>query len=294
MRLSQLRCFVTIAQLENMSQAAELLHLSQSSLSKSLASLEEELGMELFQRNGRSLSLNPAGGRFLEYCTMALRELEYAEQDMNLLISEADSRIRIGTAGYCDRLAECLADFRRRMPGTEFDVTGSIESNEHLDISEFDMLIYPDTRKYEKYTGMELYEEHYCLAVNSGHPLAGNTVVQAKDLNGLDMVFLRSGRSGEEYPWQICSALALRFSSVCYTDTRELHHRMIAGGMCAGFVPAGCSGLYRTEGISLIPVHDRRFNRRMMICFRREKYLTPAVKEFRDHVLTYFGVNRES
>ena len=63
MRIAQLRCFVTVAQLENMSQAAELLHLSQSSLSKNIATLEEELGTQLFQRKGRSLTLNPAGGR---------------------------------------------------------------------------------------------------------------------------------------------------------------------------------------------------------------------------------------
>ena len=99
MRMAQLRYFVTIAQLENLSQAAELLHLTQSSLSKNLSTLEAELGMPLFQRNGRHLTLNPAGARLLEFSNMVLRELDYTLDDMRLLSTGTGSRIRIGTAG---------------------------------------------------------------------------------------------------------------------------------------------------------------------------------------------------
>ena len=106
MRIAQLRCFSTIAQLENVSQAAEHLHLSQSSLSKNLATLEEELGAPLFERKGRRLILNPAGARMLEFSNMVLRELGYAMDDIRMLSTGAEARLKIGIAGYCDRLAE--------------------------------------------------------------------------------------------------------------------------------------------------------------------------------------------
>ena len=57
MNISQLRYFTTVAQLENVSKAADLLYLSQSSLSKNIAKLEEELGMPLFDRNGKKITL---------------------------------------------------------------------------------------------------------------------------------------------------------------------------------------------------------------------------------------------
>lgn len=294
MRISQLRCFVTVAQLENMTQAAELLHLSQSSLSKNIATLEEEVGTELFQRSGRRLTLNPAGERLLEYSNMALRELDYALEDMRLLSAGEESRIRIGTAGFSDRLTGCLAAFKKISPQAEFELAGNIESLERLDISEYDMLIYPDTHKYEKFTGMGLYEEKYFLAVPEGHGLAGKQVVRAPMLTGENIVFLRSGRAGEEFPYQICRALAIRFASVSFADTRELHRRMIADGLGAGFVPASAASSYREDGLCLIPVQDQRFNRRMMICFRREKYLSPLAKQFRDFVLDYFSVEKNT
>ncbi len=294
MRISQLQCFVTIAQLENMSQAADLLHLSQSSLSKNISTLEDELGMPLFQRNGRRLVLNPAGSRLLEYSTMALRELDYALEDMRLLTAGTESRIRIGAAGAADRLITCLADFRKKTPEAEFELTGNIENRERLDINEFDMLIYPDSHKYDKFTGMLLYEEKYYLAVPASHELKDYPVIRAKMLDGQNVVFLRSGRAGEEYPFRICSALAVRFASVCYADTRELQRRMITEGLCAGFVPADAVSFYQDENIRLIPIQDQRFSRRMMICFRRDKYLSPLARSFRDFVLEWFAVEEKS
>lgn len=294
MRISQLRCFVTVAQLENMSQAAELLHLSQSSLSKNIATLEEELGTQLFQRKGRSLTLNPAGERLLEYSTMALRELEYAKEDLQLLSQDTESRIRIGMAGFHDSLTECLCAFRNEMPHAEFELISTIENQEYLDINEFDMLIYPDTHKYEKFTGMKLYEEKYYLAVHTRHTLAKNTFVRTDMLEGLDVVFLRNGRSGEEFPFRICGSAALKFSSVSYADNRELHRHMIAGGLCAGFVPQSCSSFYKDSKIRLIPIQDKRFSRQMMICFRKEKHLSPLAMKFRDFLIGYYSLHEGS
>ena len=277
-----------------MSQAAEFLHLSQSSLSKSLATLEDELGMKLFERNGRKLILNAAGVRLFEYSMMALRELGYALEDMRQLADNPGKRIRIGMAGYDDRLMECLVAFREKYPEAEFELTGNLENQEHLEISEFDMLIYPDSYKYEKYNGVPLYEERYYLAVSLDHQLAEKPVVRAEMLEGLNMAFLRSERSKEEYPYQICSALGLHFGNVCFADTRQLHCRMILEGLCAGFVPADCISFYNDDALRLIPVNDRRFSRNMMICFRRDKYLSPLAKDFRDFVTAYFALEEGS
>ena len=292
MRIAQLRYFVTIAQLENMSQAAELLHLSQSSLSKNLATLEAELGTPLFYRNGRRLTLNPAGARLLEFSNMVLRELDYVLDDIRLLSTGAEARIRIGAAGLSEELTRCLAAFRQIHPEAEFEISGGIEGTEHLDINAFDMLIYPQGLKYRKFNGYPLYEERYALAVSSRHPLAKSPSLRPKALEGQDVVFLRSGHAAEEYPYHICSALALHFRSVSYADSREYHRQMIADGLCVGFVPMSCAAFYRGDGeIRLVPIQDQRFTRQMMVCFRREKTLSPFIREFRDFVLDFYSVD---
>ena len=295
MRIAQLRCFSTIAQLENVSQAAEHLHLSQSSLSKNLATLEEELGAPLFERKGRRLILNPAGARMLEFSNMVLRELGYAMDDIRMLSTGAEARLKIGIAGYCDRLAECLAAFRKEHHEAEFLLSGDIEDAEYLDINEYDMLICPNSWEYQKFKGYPLYEEHYALAVPAGHPLARSPFIRPKALEKIDIVFLRDGRKYVEFPFQICGALALSFNTQCFADSREIHRQMIAGGLCAGFVPMSCASFYQGDpAIRLVPIHDQRFARKMMVCFRREKYLSEMAKAFRGHVLDYFNVETDT
>ena len=68
MNITQIRQFTTVARLESMSRAAQLLHVTQSALSKSVSQLERELGTALFDRSGKRLRLNASGERFLECC----------------------------------------------------------------------------------------------------------------------------------------------------------------------------------------------------------------------------------
>lgn len=291
MQITQLRYFMTIAQLENVSQAAELLHLSQSSLSKNLARLEAEVGTPLFDRSGRKLVLNAAGARLLEYSTLALRELEQAMDDIRLLSTGADYRIKIGTAGGEDRLCGCIASFRQVHPEAEFELSGAIESLERLDINDYDMLIYPAGGRYERFTGFPLCEERYFLAAAAGHPLSQGAGIRPKALEGQSVVFLREGRTFVEYPFRICSALAVRFSAQYYADARPLHRQLIASGACVGFVPDSGADFYRDPALRLLPIRDRRFIRQLMVCFRREKHLSALARDFRAFAMDYFGLS---
>lgn len=95
-----------------------------------------------------------------------------------------------------------------------------------------------------------------------------------------------------EHAFRVCSALAVRFRSQCYVDTRELQRQLIASGLYAGFVPESGAALYRGDpGLRLIPIQDQRFTRQMMICFRREKHLSGLARTFRDFALDYFGLD---
>lgn len=291
MRISQLRYFTAIAQLENMSQAAERLHIAQSSLSKSLSNLETEVGTPLFERNGRNLTLNAAGARLLEYSTLVLQELDYALDDIRLLSTGVNARIKIGAAGANDQLTACIAAFHRTHPVAEFDLDSSIEGMAHLDINDYDMLIYPAGGRYEKYNGSPFYIEHYCLAVPRGHHLANTPSVRPNVLSGEHVVFLRKSRSFVEFPFQVCSTLSLNFAAQCFVDTRDLHQQMIASGYCLGFVPERDADFYRNDpNLRLIPIQDHHFTRQMMACFRREKHLSELARKFRDFTMDYFGL----
>ncbi|MGF0032701.1 LysR family transcriptional regulator [Bariatricus sp. SGI.154] len=95
MTLNQIYYFRTIANYENYRKAAEELYISQPSLSRSIALLETELGVLLFEKNGRCVSLTKGGRLFLEYANRIIEECENAKNKMNELANNG-GKIDIG------------------------------------------------------------------------------------------------------------------------------------------------------------------------------------------------------
>lgn len=83
MELNQLRYFQIVAKYEQMTRAAEELHISQSSLSKTISMLEKDVGAKLFDRMGNHIVLNSVGKAFLNRVDRLLLELEDAVKEAN-------------------------------------------------------------------------------------------------------------------------------------------------------------------------------------------------------------------
>lgn len=81
--LGGITAFVSTAKLGSFTAAAEQLGLTKSAIGKSVSRLEDRLGLKLFQRSTRRLSLTPDGERFLESCQSAIEILEQAESELS-------------------------------------------------------------------------------------------------------------------------------------------------------------------------------------------------------------------
>lgn len=93
MELLQLQYFLAVARLEHVTEAARNLHVTQSSLSKTIQRLEEDLGVPLFDRVGRNLRLNEFGSRFLRRAERALFELEQGSRSLAIYLTRNITRL---------------------------------------------------------------------------------------------------------------------------------------------------------------------------------------------------------
>ena len=98
MELMQLRYFVTVAQLQHLTRAAEQLRISQPALSKAISRLEEELGTELFDRSANRIALNSSGRLYLQYVSQALSMLDSGETALQCQAGVVSGSVSIMTS----------------------------------------------------------------------------------------------------------------------------------------------------------------------------------------------------
>ena len=282
------------AQLENLSGAAAALYITQSSLSKNIASLEKELGMQLFDRKGKSLKLNEAGAHFLVSCQRMLGEFDEAMDQMSQFDGKQDVHLHVGVDGDLGPLLSWMADFRTIHPEAVFEIDSSLGSQSHPDINAYDLMVYPAGRKYTKFKGYPFFTESFFLAVPAGDPLTVKGLASNRDLSGRDYVFLRCGEEGNEYPYEVCRSLMVETRSEHMVDSELMKRKIILEGIACGFVSAEQAELYRNERqVWLLPLVSSRFTRQMMICFKRKKHLSALADEFCSYIRTCAALTEE-
>jgi DNA-binding transcriptional LysR family regulator len=182
----QLQYFIAVAEELNFTRAAERLHVVQQSLSSTIAQLEALLGIKLFERTSRSVTLTPAGAAWLPYAREALAAAERAGEAAEDLASGRVGRLRVGLAATTalDVTPRLLRAFARRFPGVELTI-------EHFDFEDpsgglhdrrSDVAI---VRPPFSDDGLELIaigSEPRFAVLAADHPLADRTAVDFADI----------------------------------------------------------------------------------------------------------------
>src|SRR5471032_1497697 len=119
MELRHLRYFVIVAEEQNVTRAAERLHVSQPPLSRQIRDLERELGVELFRRTAKSLALTEAGKIFLIEARAVILRVDQAVETLLVAAKGNRAKLRVGYAPSLtvELLPKALRLFERDCPG---------------------------------------------------------------------------------------------------------------------------------------------------------------------------------
>ncbi|EHD1579033.1 LysR family transcriptional regulator [Listeria monocytogenes] len=192
MELRVLNYFLTVAREKTISKAAEVLHLSQPTLSKQLKELEEELGVTLFIRGNRSITLTEDGVYLANRGKEILSLVELTTS--NLLQNETISgKIMIGAAetrGF-EFIGSVLHELREKHPDITFQLHSGnaddvLEKIEH-GLLDFGLVINPVEKLQYEYLPLNI-EDTWGILVNTKHSLAKKAVVTPSDIEANPIV----------------------------------------------------------------------------------------------------------
>ncbi|XCP85076.1 LysR family transcriptional regulator [Roseburia hominis] len=206
MEIRTLRYFLAVAREENMTRAAELLHITQPTLSKQLKSLEDELGKKLFTRHSFSISLTDEGILLRNRAEDLVGMADKIEKEFISLNDVTGGDLYFGLAeSYQIRiLAREINEFKKRYPGLRYHITsGDTEQvAEKLDKGLLDFAVLaeiPDASKYESLVFPEA--DIWGVVMPSDSLLAKKKAIRVDDLIGLPLFCSGQGWEKDVPSW---------------------------------------------------------------------------------------------
>lgn len=192
MEIRTLRYFMEIAREENMTRAAEHLHISQPSLSKEIKKLEEELGHPLFVRTNKSMLLTDDGMLLRKRAEDILAMVDKTTEEFNMLDNITGGEMYIGCAESIQikYLARVVKEFKKQYPNFIFHIfSGDTEPvTDRLDRGLLDLAVIVEPPNLSKYNYLTIPENDvWGVVMRSDSPLAEKSEICFEDLYGLPL-----------------------------------------------------------------------------------------------------------
>ncbi|WP_442579449.1 LysR substrate-binding domain-containing protein [Mesorhizobium sp. ASY16-5R] len=285
--LRQLQFFVAVAEQGSVSRAAQNLSISQSSVTEAVKELEGDLGVELFDRHPRGLTITHKGHQFLRHATKILADVSDARRTFSGHQERGGGRLQLGVtslvAGYV--LSDLLARYRRGFPGVEI---GAIEDNgdylEHLLVGgELDVavMVISNLRDRMALQAEILEVSPYRLWLPLGHPLSSADIIGINDIVTEPLIMLTVDEI-EENTGKLLAALGARPHVAFRTRSVEAVRSLVATGAGIALLP---DLVYRPWSLEGDRIESRDISGSLPVVqvgmvWRRGSGLTQAARDF--------------
>jgi LysR family transcriptional regulator, transcription activator of glutamate synthase operon len=294
MELRQLRYVVAVASHRHFTRAAASVPVAQPALSHQVKLLEQELGVELFERARGGVRLTDAGEIFVQRARRALAEVDAAQEEIAALKGLASGRLVLGAmqalAGL--DLPRLIAAFHTRYPGIDVSLREDSTSDMFAMAArgEIDLAIAAlDVERPAGLDAVPLVREPVVMAVPVSHRLAHSGSVELRQFRDETFVFFKQGTGLRAVTEQ--AARRAGFSPRPGFETGSLDRllALVGEGLGVALVPASTIRDSRRPGIAALPVSPA-IERTVGAVWRADHRHTPAASAFlallRDHAGT--------
>ena len=277
LELQQLRCFAAVASELHFARAAEKLHMAQQAVSFQIKQLESELGVKLFERTTRKVTLTMAGEAFLDEVKQIFVHLERGVEEARRADRGERGRLVVGYVHPMSYgvLPAVVKRFRNRHPDVKVVLLESSPADLETKLLAGEVDVAFNIKAIGQ-NGLPAYEwktlsiEPMTVAVPKSHPLAGGHGVKLKDLS--DEPFILVNRKGNALLHD-CFLYACRQAGfapriVQETDNDQLALGLVSSEMGIAVVFACLNKLYENQ-VAYLPLVEPRFEFEFAIYWRR-------------------------
>jgi len=292
MDLLQLKYFQVVAQLEHMTRAAEKLYIAQPSLSQSIARLEEELGVPLFDRQGRRIHLNQFGRAFLKRVERIFLELEEGKREVADMAGLERGSIALAVAST-QPLPELLSGFLARYPRVRFRLfqqQSLATVVQQLERGEIDLCISSPPIEEPGIPWVPLLTEELFLLVPNNHRLAGRGSIRLIEAAEEAFISLKPGHGLRDLMDDLCKQAGFVPNVAFEGDETATVRGLVSAGLGVSFVAVhSWQAKLIDQPVTLLRIDEPICQRTIGLAWLEARYLSEATRRFQQFVIEYFS-----
>ncbi|MFD4530365.1 LysR substrate-binding domain-containing protein [Streptomyces sp. NPDC058470] len=241
MLVPRLTYFAGVARTEHVTRAAQEMGVPQSTLSRAMVRLEQDLGVELFARRGRTVSLTSAGRTFLGSVERALAEIERAADEVRADADPATGKVAFGflhTMGS-ETVPELIRAFRADHPRVRFSLVQTYGEAmlERLRSGELDLCLTSPVPDAPDLVGRRLDEQKLRLVVPADHRLAGRRRIRLAEAADETFVTLEPGYGLRRITDAVCREAGFKPRVAFEGEEAETLRGLVAAGLGVALLP---------------------------------------------------------
>lgn len=288
MNLQQLEYFKVVSQTNNFTTASNILSITQPALSKAISKLEEELDVQLFEREGRNIKITKYGEVFLKYAESALDDIEKGIEKIHDMKTNNDNIISIAST-YCigaTFIPFLISNFINSHIQTRFNFNNQSteEIFKDLKYERVDLGFFDSIEKIDKYSEIEtilVKKEEYVLIVPKNHHLANREEVELKELK--DEYFIAYNDRNNEKKISYSELIGYTPKIAVEPTEATMLASLVAAG--AGIAIILNTPMINTNKLSIIKIKDYIGRKNIYMGWNRNSYYSKTIEEFKKYVI---------
>ena len=293
MEIRVLKYFLTVVREESISRAAEVLHITQPTLSRQLAQMEEETGVKLFQRGSRKITLTNEGILLRRRAEEIVELVDRTVAELPLQEKEVEGTITIGSGEVAgvEVLAEICGSFREKHPKVIFDLYTAtadvVKERMERGLIDIGLLLEPVDKEKFAYARLAV-KERFVVLMKPDDPLAEKECVTKDDLDGQPLILPRRlNVQGELANWfgKNPNSLNIAFTGNLPTNSAI----MVKHGFGYAVSVEGAIPYWDKEQIVCRPLYPE-LTSGTVLAWKRGQPFGNATEKFIEHIKCFLGI----
>ncbi|KEQ25908.1 LysR family transcriptional regulator [Paenibacillus tyrfis] len=281
----QLECFIQICKEGSFTKAAEVLLVSQPTLSQQIRYLENEVGTPLFERLGRGVKVTPAGEILYDKAVSVMRLIEESKKETHELRHARINKLLVGISPVnFIHLAPSFLKFHEQYPDVILKFVEAEDTSEQLMDGNIHIGITDEPEPNKDIHMMHLYHEEQALVVYADHPWADRKVISFRELADLDCALWAK----DLHIFRLIQSFSDKLANTKFEATSTIILlSMVLHKMGAAILPVSLIESFSCQGVTMIRLMDPTPTIEIKLLYPKHQFNNPFVQAFIHDLLEF-------